>query len=270
MLMLQMAIERASVARLRQRVKQGVYFLFPPVMTAICLLALWQGAILFFHIPAYIAPDPSVIAGQLISQQHLILANLWPTCVEALSGFLLGNGLAVCVAVWLTHHPLAERCVYPLAVVVHTIPVLAVAPILVLILGTGYTPRIAIVALVCFFPMLVNTVRGLKSVSPQTIELMKILYARDMETLVKVRVPSSLPFIFSALKVTAPASVIGAVIGEWIGASYGLGSMILEATYNFRSPLLYAAVFACSVLALVLFVVVAAIERLLTRWAPLN
>jgi NitT/TauT family transport system permease protein len=116
--------------------------------------------------------------------------------------------------------------------------------------------------------MLVNMVRGLKSVNVQTMELMSVLSASKTEIFWKVRWQSSWPFLFAALKVTAPASVIGAIIGEWIGSSYGLGSLILEATYNFRSPLLYAAIFTCSALAIILTALVTAVEKRVMRWSP--
>ena len=111
-----------------------------------------------------------------------------------------------------------------------------------LLLGNGYAPKIVIAALICFFPTLVNMVRGLKAVSPQMLELMRVLSASGREVLFKIRLQSSLPFLFAALKIASTTCVIGAIVGEWIGSNYGLGALILEATYNYRAPLLYATV----------------------------
>jgi NitT/TauT family transport system permease protein len=123
-----------------------------------------------------------------------------------------------------------------------------------------------IASLLCFFPTLVNMVRGLKAVNPQAMELMQIISANRREIFFKLRLPSSLPFLFAALKVTAPACIIGAIVGEWIGSSVGLGALILEATFNFRSPLLYATIFLSSGLAIALFAIVGVVERRVIHW----
>ena len=123
-----------------------------------------------------------------------------------------------------------------------------------------------IAALICFFPTLVNMVRGLKSVSPEMLELMQVLSATDREILWKIRLQSSLPFLFAALKIASTTCVIGAIVGEWIGSNYGLGALILEATYNFRSPLLYATVILGAGLAVTAFTITSAIERRVVKW----
>ena len=149
---------------------------------------------------------------------------------------------------------------------VNTIPIIAVAPILVLIFGNGFTPKIIIAALICFFPTLVNMVRGLKAVSPATIDLMRVLSASKAEIFWKVRLQSSLPFLFAALKIASTTCVIGAIVGEWIGSNFGLGSLIIEATYNFRSSLLYATVLIAALWAVTLFSIVSLAERRFVTW----
>jgi NitT/TauT family transport system permease protein len=150
--------------------------------------------------------------------------------------------------------------------VLHTIPIVAIAPILVLLFGNGYAPKVMIAALISFFPMLVNMVRGLRAVKPETMELMHILSATRSEVFWNVRIQSSLPFLFSALKISSTTCVIGALVGEWIGSSFGLGALIIEATYNFRSPLLYASVLIGATLALSLFGIVTVLEKRIIRW----
>lgn len=240
--------------------------LVPPVLLAAALLLLWETSFDLFAVPIYIAPAPSVVLRELVGQRALIFDSLVPTLFEAVTGFVCGNLVGVLGAVLLVHSRLAERALFPLIVFIHSIPILAIAPILVLMLGTGYAPKIVIVALICFFPTLVNMVRGLRSASPSMLELMRIMNAGEREVFWKVRMPCALPFLFAALRVTAPSSVIGAIVGEWIGSSYGLGAMILDATFNFRAPLLYAAIFVCASMAIVLSAIVAIAERHFLRW----
>jgi NitT/TauT family transport system permease protein len=159
-----------------------------------------------------------------------------------------------------------EEAFFPVVVVVNTIPVVAKAPILVLLLGNGMEPKIAIAALICFFPTLVNMVRGLESVNPQAMELMRVLSASKREVFFKLRLYNSLPYLFSALKISASTSVIGAIVGEWIGSTYGIGALIIQAMYNFDSAMLYATVIVGSVFSVGFFLVISFAERMLVRW----
>ena len=240
----------------------------PAIAAAAGILALWQAIVSGFGVPTYIAPTPIQVLQVFVEQGDVLWLNFWPTLMEAVSGFLIGNTVAAVLAVWFVHSQLAERAFYPIAVFVNTIPIIAVAPILVLLLGNGYAPKIVIAALICFFPTLVNMVRGLKAVSPQMIELMRVLSASGREVLFKIRLQSSLPFLFAALKIASTTCVIGAIVGEWIGSNYGLGSLIIEATYNFRAPLLYATVVLGAGMAVAAFAIVTFVERRVLRWKP--
>ena len=240
----------------------------PAIAAAAGLLALWQVIVSGFGVPTYIAPSPVQVLQVFVEQGDVLWLNFWPTLMEAASGFLVGNTVAAVLAVWFVHSQLAERAFYPIAVFVNTIPIIAVAPILVLLLGNGYAPKIVIAALICFFPTLVNMVRGLKAVSPQMLELMRVLSASGREVLFKIRLQSSLPFLFAALKIASTTCVIGAIVGEWIGSNYGLGSLIIEATYNFRAPLLYATVILGAGMAVAAFTIVTLVERRVLKWKP--
>lgn len=237
-----------------------------PVGTALALLVIWQVGVRLFGVPQYIAPAPTDIFGVFISEFPLLMRNFWPTLIEAVSGFIVGNMAAILIAIAFVHSRSVERAFFPIAVFINTIPILAIAPILVLIFGPGMTAKVVIAALICFFPTLVNMVRGLQSVSPQTLELARILSASKSEIFWKIRLPSSLPFLFSALKIASTTCVIGAIVGEWIGANVGLGALIIESTFNFRSPLLYATVFVSSGLSVFLFATVTIAEKLIVRW----
>lgn len=237
-----------------------------PLACAAGLILLWQLGVKGFGVPTYIAPAPSDVAATLIDKFPLLMQNFWPTLLESVAGFAVGNIAAILIAVAFVHSWHVERAFFPIAVFVNTIPILAIAPILVLIFGPGLTAKVVIAALICFFPTLVNMVRGLKSVSPQALELARILSASKAEVFWKMRLPSSLPFLFSALKISATTSVIGAIVGEWVGADLGLGALIIDATFNFNSPLLYATVFMSSGLSVLMFALVSLAERWIVRW----
>jgi len=156
--------------------------------------------------------------------------------------------------------------VYPLAVTVRTLPIVAISPILVLALGSGYAPKIAIAALIVFFPTLVNMADGLNAVDPQALELMRVLSASRWEVFRYLRWPTSLPYLFSALRIASTAALLGAIVGEWIGSNSGLGYLIVAATADYRTPFLYATMTVASVLALVLFNAVSIVEHYAVPW----
>ncbi|WP_299724104.1 ABC transporter permease [uncultured Tateyamaria sp.] len=258
--------DAAQSPRMSKATHQRLIDIGVPVGTAFALLVIWQVGVRLFGVPQYIAPAPTDILGVFVSEFPLLMRNFWPTLIEAISGFFIGNMTAILIAVAFVHSRSVERAFFPIAVFINTIPILAIAPILVLIFGPGMTAKVVIAALICFFPTLVNMVRGLQSVSPQTLELARILSASKSEVFWKIRLPSSLPFLFSALKIASTTCVIGAIVGEWIGANVGLGALIIESTFNFRSPLLYATVFVSSGLSVLLFASVSIAEKLIIRW----
>ncbi len=250
----------------RRRAQRKWLDRLPPLAAVVGLIALWQGIIIVFQVPSYIAPAPGEVVETLITRAPNLWRNFVPTALESLTGFVFGNLVAILIAIAFVHNRTSEKAFYPIAVFVNTIPIIAVAPILVLIFGNGFTPKVIIAGLICFFPTLVNMVRGLKSVSPQTIDLMRVLSASDGEIFWKIRLPSSLPFLFAALKIACTTAVIGAIVGEWIGSNFGLGALILEATYNYRSSLLYATVLLAAAWAVFLFASVSFAERRLITW----
>ncbi len=255
---------RYREARRRERQRRRLM----PVLGIAALLALWWGLVVVFDVKPFIAPSPWAVLQTLYIKRAVLLANLVPTALEALGGFVLGNLVAIAVATLFVHHRRLQEIFFPVVVMFNSIPVVAKAPILVLLMGNGVEPKIAIAALVCFFPTLVNSVRGLEAVNPQAMELMRVLSASRSEIFFKLRVYSALPYLFSALRIAASMSVIGAVVGEWIGATQGIGAMIIQATYNFDSPLLYAAIVMSACLSGSFFLAVVALERIIIRWQP--
>jgi NitT/TauT family transport system permease protein len=195
--------------RLRRRVM--------PLAGGAGLLFIWWALIAVFHVRPFIAPSPEVVAVTVYQKFGMLMANLLPTAIEAVCGFLPGNLTAIVIATVFVHRKTMEEAFFPIAVLINSIPVVAKAPILILLPGNGLAPKIAIAAIVCLFPTLVNMVRGLEAVSPQAMELMHVLSASKWEIYVKLRLPTSVPYLFSALKIAASTSVVGAIVGEWIG-----------------------------------------------------
>lgn len=249
-------------------VADGISSRLPAILAGAACIAVWQFVVWFFEVPTFMAPSPVDVFHAFGENAPILMKNLLPTLMEALLGFVFGNLVAVLLAIWFVHSSMAEKAFYPIAVFIKAIPIIALAPILVLIFGNGIAPKIIIAGLICFFPTLVNMVQGLRSASPAMLDLMRVLSASNTEILWKVRIPSSLPFLFAALKIAATSSVMGAIVAEWIGSTFGLGALIIEATYNFRSPLLYATVVIAALLAVVLFSIVSVIEAKVIRWKP--
>src|ERR1700752_2300814 len=204
-----------------------------PTLGIIGLLLLWASVVAGFDVKPFIAPSPMLVLQTLIEKRDVLFANLLPTAIEAAGGFVLGTLAAILVATLFVHNKTLQDIFFPVVVIFNAIPVVAKAPILVLIMGNGVEPKITIAALVCFFPTLVNMVRGLESVNPQAMELMRVLSASKTQIFFRLRLLNSLPYLFSALRIAASMSVIGAVVGEWVGATVGIGAMILQATFNF-------------------------------------
>lgn len=241
-----------------------------PLVGIAIFLGIWAALVYLFKVPPFVAPSPLLVGQTLISKGDVLLANLVPTAIEALSGFLIGNLVAIVIATAFVHKKTLEETFFPTVVLINTIPVVAKAPILVLLLGNGMEPKIAIAALICFFPTLVNMVRGLEAVNPQAMELMRVLSASKREVFFKLRLYTSLPYLFSALKISASTSVVGAIVGEWIGSNVGIGALIIQATYSFDSALLYATVIVASCFSMLFFLSVTMLERLIVRWQPSN
>ncbi|MGF1626768.1 MAG: ABC transporter permease [Alphaproteobacteria bacterium] len=237
-----------------------------PWVGGLSVIMVWHLIIVIFDVQEFVAPKPERALASLVEKSSVLLDNFWPTLIESASGFLLGNTAAILLAIVFVHSKTMEVMYFPVAVFFNTIPVLALAPVLVLIFGLGLWPKIVIAAVICFFPTLVNVIRGLEAVTKAELELMHVLNANKLEVFWRLRVPRSLPFLFAALRIAATTCVIGAIVGEWIGANKGLGALIIQATFNYQSPLLYATLFVSSGLSLVFFALVLLAERYFMRW----
>ncbi len=245
-----------------------------PLAVIAALLGLWELAARWdliadaLNIKPFLIPAPSDVGESLWNDRELLAEDAWVTAQEVLAGFALALALGFAFAVVLHLSDALRRAFYPLLVASQTVPVIAIAPILIVWLGFGIGPKLAIIALVCFFPITVNTLDGLRSVDPDLPRMMRTLDAGRAQILRRVEIPAALPFVFSGAKVAAAISVIGAVFGEWAGANEGLGHLILIAQGQLQTARVFAAVVVLSALALILFGGLALIERRFGWWAP--
>lgn len=237
-----------------------------PVVTIVAITILVEIVTRTLDVPAYVVPAPSAVFEEVGSNFGLLMVNLWATVQATLLGFLVGNVLAIVIAVVFVHNKTVERSVYPLAVMSRTIPTVAISPLLVMVLGPDLAPKVIIAALICFFPTLVNMVKGFESVSANELELFRIMSASKSEVFFKVRVYKSTPFLFASLKIATTNAAIGAIVAEWIGSSVGIGALIVQASFNFDAPLLYAAMLVASAFALLFFAAIGLVEKLVVRW----
>lgn len=232
------------------------------------MLVLWQAICWVFAVPIYLVPTPTDVFAAVIQDRALLAENALPTITEAFLGFLLGNTIAIIVAIAFVYNKLIEEMFYPVAILIKTIPIVAIAPVLKIMLGNGIEPKIVVAALICFFPTLVNAVRGFRAVNPQLFELMHVLSASKTEVFRRVRIYSALPYIFSALKISVTMCVLGAIVGEWIGASQGIGYLLLQSMFDFNTPRLFATILTASAIAITGFAIVSWLETRVIRWDP--
>ena len=232
------------------------------------VLLIWQGIVRVFSVPIYLVPAPTDVLVALYNDRILLAHNAVPTITEAALGFLLGNVVAILVAISFVYNKIVEDLFYPVAILVKTIPIIAVAPVLKIMLGNGIEPKVLIAALICFFPTLVNAVQGFRAVNPQLIELMHVLSASKTQVFRRVRFYAALPYAFAALKVSVTMCVLGAIVGEWIGANSGIGYLILQSMYVFDTPRLFATIIVASLMAITGFALVTWVEARVIHWDP--
>jgi ABC-type nitrate/sulfonate/bicarbonate transport system permease component len=238
----------------------------PPLLFSLVVLGAWQAYTEMADINPLLLPSPLAVAASVVDNAALFAHNAVVTLQEILLGFVLGSAAGIGLAVLLTYSLLAERAVYPWLVASQMVPIVAVAPILVLWFGFTIVPKVVVVALVCFFPVVVNTIDGLQAVDPEMVRLMRTLGMSRLRIMRSVRVPSALPYLFSGLKVAMALSVIGAVFGEWVGSSEGLGYLMLALNNQLATTELFAAVLVLSLMGIALFFLVGLVERLVIPW----
>lgn len=228
-------------------------------------LVIWEAAVRVFDVPRWLLPSPSSIVREVFGAGDLLARHAWTTLQEILIGFAVAAGLGVGLAVLIAYSRTLERSLYPYVIASQTIPIIAIAPLLLVWVGPGQASKVIIVALISFFPIVVNVVDGLRSADSEMIAMFRTLGASRGQIFRKLQAPSALPFFLSGLKVAAVVAVIGAVIGEWVGASGGLGWLMRVSAPQFHTARVFAAIFILSAIGICLFLLVGAVERVALR-----
>src|SRR5579862_685130 len=234
-----------------------------PLAFGLLLLAAWQAVVMILHIPEYLLPAPTAIAA---SVDRSLAVQFAVTFIEALAGFLIASVLAFAIATLFVRFHTLEEGLFPIAIAIKTTPIVAIAPLLVIWLGTGWWSKIVAAILICFFPVLVNTVKGLKAADLEYRELFDTLGASRSQEFRKLRIPYCLPYLFSALKISSSLAIVGAIVGEFVGATQGLGYLIMVSSAHLETATLFAAIAAAALAGILMFYVIGWTEERVIFW----
>ena len=242
----------------------------PALVVFVVVIALWEGLDRALHVEQFLLPRPSAIVSAVWTQRHTLWPAGWYTFKEALGGFLIGSSLGVLAATFVGRFKTAGNALMPIFIAANAVPIIAFAPIF----GAWFNPisaesKMAVAAVLCFLPVMVNTLRGLQSAKPRQIELMRSYAAGELEIWRRVRVPTALPFLFTALKVASVLAMIGAIVGEYFGGALNaLGVLINSNASVFHFETAWAGILVASVLGVALYAAVVLAERLVLNWSP--
>lgn len=240
-----------------------------PALFTLLLLTIWELAVDYGHVQRFILPSPIDILITLWKVLPDLLQHMLVTLKEAMAGFIISIAIAVFLALLMDSIQLVRKAVYPLLVVSQTIPIISLAPLFVLWFGFGLLPKIIVVILVCFFPIVISLMEGLSSVDPDTLRLVKSMGAGKLKEFTLVKFPASMTSFFSGLRIAATYSIMGAVIGEWLGGEKGLGLYMLVAKHSYASNKVLAATLVIVILSMALFKLIALLQDILMPWHKL-
>ncbi|MFA9439240.1 ABC transporter permease [Uliginosibacterium sp. sgz301328] len=237
-----------------------------PIVLVFIVLVLWDLAVRLFKIPAYLIPPPLEVLHQLVTQWKMLLGESLPTIYATMGGFALSVIIGVPIAMLIAYSRTVESYVYPLLVFSQSIPKVAIAPLFVVWFGFGIVPKIIVAFLLGFFPIVVATVMGFKSVEADMVDLARSMGSTRWKMFYKISLPQALPSIFSSMKVSVTLAVVGAVVGEFVGANSGIGYVLQRANGSFDLPLMFAALVVLSLIGVLLFGLIDLVERYTIPW----
>lgn len=241
---------------------------FAAIVSLAGVILLWELTVRLLNIPSFLLPAPSSIFNSFSAiGLGRWSGHLWATLRVAMMGYGLSIIIAIPLAIVMMRSPLLSKTLYPLLVVIQSTPVVAVAPIIIVVLGAGDAPRVVITCLITFFPLVVSTATGLAATPPELIELSRSLRAPAFREITQIRLPFAVPYIFSALKISITLAVIGAVVAEFCASEVGIGYFIQFSTSLFKLPQAWAGLFVLAALSLILFQIVVLVQRLLFPWS---
>jgi NitT/TauT family transport system permease protein len=256
----------SATTRAQRVIARGLGFAVPPVLFIIGVVLLWEFWVREREVAEYLVPRPSAVWDALESDPSRYADAARQSLTAALGGLVVASVGAFLLAVLMAHSRLLERALYPPALMLKLMPIVAVYPLFAIWFGFGIGPKVAIAALITFFPMLVNALIGLRSVDPAALDFMRSMHASRWQLLWRLRLPSSLPYVFAALRISVPLSLIGAVVAEFLSGSSGMGQLILIANGDFDTPALFGAIVVLAGLGVALTAIVAAVEHRVLFW----
>ena len=238
----------------------------PAALVAGIVIGAWEGLVAVNDVPSWKLPPPSGVAVEMWEARALLASHTWVTLAEVLAGFAIALVAGVTLAGLISISSTMARVLYPPVIASETVPWIVIAPLLLIWVGYGMQHKVIVVALIALFPIVVNTADGLRSADPDMVSLLRALGASRRQIFAKVQVPSSLPSLFSGIKIAVTASVIGAVVGEWVGSSEGLGYLAIRSKSQFLTDRVLASIFLLCLMGIALFLVAALAERRLLPW----
>jgi NitT/TauT family transport system permease protein len=238
-----------------------------PVATLAGIVVAWQIFAWLLRLPVWILPSPTSIVEATLKWSPVLPMHIGITLYETLAGFMLAIVVGVSMAVLVVYSPILQTTIYPILLSLQSVPKVAIAPVLLIWVGYGQLPKIIVVFLVCFFPIIVSTATGLNSVPGELLDLVRSLSPTQFQIFVKIRFPAAMSHIFVGLKVAITLAVVGAVIGEFVGSERGLGYLILAATSQLNTPLAFGAMVLLTLMSIVLYYALEGLERLIAPWA---
>jgi NitT/TauT family transport system permease protein len=239
----------------------------PAIVLFVALLVAWQLAVTVFGVREYLLPSPLVVLRALGGSEIPWIGHLWITTLEIVGAFVLAGAAGVALGIAIAWSPVLAKALVPFLVFVNTLPKVAVAPLFLLWLGYGVIPNMLIGALIGFFPVVINTAVGLTQVDEEMLDLGRVFNAPKWRVFAKIRIPNAYPYILSALKVTATAAVVGAIVGEFVASQSGLGYVIITTQGSMNTPVAFAALVWISVIGLVVYGAVVVAARRIAPWA---
>ena len=250
----------------RVRTRQRIARVAPSAVLVLALLVLWQLGVQWGQVQSWLLPSPTAIVKAAWNARGLLGPHILQTTLETILGFSLALIVGIGLGLLIDYSSLLRNALYPLLVASQTVPTVAIAPLLVIWFGYGLLPKVLVVGLICFFPIVVSTADGLRSTDPELIGLLRTMGATRVAIFSKVRLPGALPAIYSGVRIAITYSVVGAILAEWVGASQGLGIFMLRATNSFRTDWVFVSIAITAILSLLLFALVSIIERATLRW----
>jgi NitT/TauT family transport system permease protein len=237
-----------------------------PYVGILALLGVWEISVRILDLPSYLLPAPTEIITVMIKNIQNIFDQSMVTAYEMIIGYFLAIAIAVPMAIGITASPSFDRFITPILLFFQTVPKISLAPLFLVWFGVGILPKILVAFLISFFPIIIDTAVGLRSISPDMIDLARSMGASKMQIFTRFRLPTSLPYLFSGLKVASTLAVVGAVVGEFVGADKGLGYLLLVANSNLLTALMFGTIFALTVQGLILFYIIQVLESWLIPW----